>query len=416
MANPLLRIVPPPGVARALTIRSVVYAVGMGVFQAGSAVFYTRYLGLTATQVGIALSVAGALTVVGSVPVGALVDRLGARRTWLVAGLVQAAMFLVYPLAGGFLSFLVVACLLALAEMTTSVAKHAYTLHALPAAERVSALAYQRSALNLGFAVGAALSGIALAAGTRSAYLGLVLVNGVILLVTAVVIARLPHVETARGPGQGNPFRVLADRPFVVLSGVNGVLQGHQTLLVVVLPLWVVTVIAVPTYVVPVLYVVNTVIAVVLQVRTSRGSDTLTGAARALRAAGILIAGSALLLGMASLVTGATAVLVLLVGTAVLTLGELTQSAGAWGVTAIVPPENRRGEYIGVVKLGGQLQLTFGPAGLTLLAVGTGGWGWLLIAALMLAAGAYASRAVNRVAETPRLDAPRSARVTPGVA
>jgi MFS family permease len=404
----IVRIAPPPGVARALTVRSIVYAVGMGVFQAGSAVFFTRYLGLTATQVGVALSVAGALTVLGSVPIGSAVDRFGSRRTWLVAGLVEAAAFASYPLARGFAAFLAVACLIALADLTTSVAKHAYTLHALPPGERVRALAYQRSALNVGFTVGAGLSGIVLAVGTRSAYLWLVLANAAVLLVTAAVVARLPRVAAARGKQSGNPFAVLRDLPFVRLSAANGVLQGHQTLFTVVLPLWVVTVTDAPAYLVPILFMVNTVMAVTLQVRTSRGSETLPGAAAALRVAGATIAAAALLLGAAVLVHGYLTVALLVAGAATLTLGELTQSAGAWGVSAVVPPEDRRGEYLGAFKLGGQLQQTFAPAGLTFLAIGTGGWGWLVVAAVMLAAGGYAARAVHRVAATPRLRIPTS--------
>jgi hypothetical protein len=143
--------------------------------------------------------------------------------------------------------------------------------------------------------------------------------------------------------------------------------------------------------------------AVVLQVRASRGAETLQGAGAALRTAGATIAVAALLLAAAAVVDGLLAVAVLVVGAAVLTVGELTQSAGAWGVSAVVPPEDRRGEYVGAFKMGGQLQQTFAPAGLTFLAIGTGGWGWLAIAALMLAAGRYAARAVHRLAGTPRL-------------
>lgn len=415
MRNLLLRIAPPPGVARALTVRSVVYAVGMGVFQAGSAVFFTRYLGLSVVQVGLALSIAGGLTVLCSVPVGALVDRLGAQRTWLVAGLLEAAMFFAYPFVGGFSAFLGVACLLGLADLATGVAKHVYTLRALPPGERVRALAYQRSALNVGFTAGAGLGGVALAIGTRSAYLTLVLVTGVVLLVTAVVIVRLPRVVGASDGERGNPFGVLADRPFVALSGLNGVLQAHQTLLTVVLPLWVVTATDAPTVLVPILFVVNTVMAVTLQVRASRGSETPLGSAAALRAAGLTIAVSALLLGAAALVDGVAAIAALVAGTAMLTVGELTQSAGAWGITAAVPPEGRRGEYIGAFRLGGQVQQTFAPAGLTVLAVATGGWGWLVVAALMLVAGASAPRAVRWVLRTPRLGRPAAPDAVPGL-
>ncbi|MFE9694998.1 MFS transporter [Micromonospora sp. NPDC005806] len=410
------QIAPPPGVARALTLRSIVYAAGSGIFQAGSAVFFTKYLGLTATQVGIGLSVAGALTVGCSIPLGVLTDRFGARRTWIVAGLAEAVLFFAYPLIGSFTAFLGLVCLLALTDMTGSTAKHVYTLQALPPAERVRALAYQRSALNVGFTAGAALSGIALAIGTRPAYLGLVLTNGAVLLLTAALISRLPKVPTAGSAPRTNPFAALADRPFLALSGVNGVLQAHVTLFGVVLPLWILTQTDAPELLVPVLYMVNTVLAVTLQVRASRGSETPLGAARALRTGGVTVALSALLLGAAAFTSGVITIAVLVAGTVMLTIGELTQSAGAWGITATLPPEDRRGEYTGAFKLGGQLQQSLGPAGLTMLAIGTGGWGWLVIAVLMLVGGYYAPAAVRWVLRTPRLGATIAADPAPELA
>jgi MFS family permease len=410
------QIAPPPGVARALTIRSIVYAAGSGVFQAGSAVFFTQYLGLTAAQVGIGLSVAGALTVLCSIPLGTLTDRFGARRTWIVAGFAEALLFFAYPLIGSFAAFLGLVCVLALADLTASTAKHVYTLQALPPAERVRALAYQRSALNVGFTAGAALSGVALAIGTRPAYLGLVLTNGAVLLVTAVLISRLPKVRTTGSTPRTNPFAALADRPFLALSGVNGVLQAHQTLFGVVLPLWTLTQTDAPKVLVPVLYMVNTVLAVTFQVRASRGSETPLGAARSLRISGATVALSALLLGAATFTSGVITIAALVAGTVMLTMGELTQSAGAWGITATLPPEDRRGEYTGAFRLGGQVQQSLAPAGLTMLAVGTGGWGWLVIAALMLVAGHYAPAAVRWALRTPRLGAAVASDAAPELA
>jgi len=392
------QILPPPGVVRALTARSVVYAVGAGVFQAGSALFFTQVLGLSTTQVGIGLSVAGAVAVVGSVPLGAIVDRFGARRTWIAAGLVEAAMFAAYPLVGRFPAFLALISVLALADVTTSTAKHVYTLQAIPAEDRVRALAYQRSALNVGFTAGAALSSIAVAVGTRSAYNVVVWMNAAMLLATAVLIVRMPRVASVAPTVTGRRFGALADRPFLALSGISGVLQAHNTLFAVVLPLWMVTMTDAPKILLPVLYTVNTVMAVTLQVRASRGSETPFGAGLALRRAGVAVAFAALLLAAAGLTSGVPTIVVLVAGTVLLTVGELTQSAGAWGITATLTPEDRRGEYTGTFKLGGQVQQALAPVGLTVLAVSTHGWGWLAIAALMLGAGAYAPRIVARVA------------------
>jgi hypothetical protein len=46
------------------------------------------------------------------------------------------------------------------------------------------------------------------------------------------------------------------------------------------------------------------------------------------------------------------------------------------------------------------------PAGLTLLAIQTGGWGWWVIAAIFVACAFAAQPAIGWVARTPRIGAP----------
>ncbi|MFD0788063.1 MFS transporter, partial [Micromonospora azadirachtae] len=55
-------VVPPAGLTRALAVQAMVYAVGSGLFHAGSAVFFTRALGLSAAQVGLGLSIAAGVS------------------------------------------------------------------------------------------------------------------------------------------------------------------------------------------------------------------------------------------------------------------------------------------------------------------------------------------------------------------
>jgi len=55
------RLLPPAGLARSLCLQSALYAVGSGFFLSGNAVFFTTIVGLSAAQVGLGLSIAGAL-------------------------------------------------------------------------------------------------------------------------------------------------------------------------------------------------------------------------------------------------------------------------------------------------------------------------------------------------------------------
>src|SRR2546430_9957281 len=109
MTSPgLARFLPPAGIARTMAVQSMVYAIGNGVFLAGSAVFFLHVVGLKPTQVGLGLSIAGGISLLLSVPLGALIDRVGSRRTWFVAAVGEAAPFFPYPFVRGFLGVVLV--------------------------------------------------------------------------------------------------------------------------------------------------------------------------------------------------------------------------------------------------------------------------------------------------------------------
>jgi MFS family permease len=400
-------VVPPAGLTRALAVQAMVYAVGSGLFQAGSAVFFTRALGLSPTQVGLGLSLAAGVSLLGTVPLGAFTDRFGPQGVWLVGLLVEAALFGAYPFVGGFAGFLAVVTALAVVDAATGVARQVYSINVLRPEERVTALAYQRSALNVGFGLGAVISGVVLALDTVPAYRGMVWFNAAMMLVTAIFVRRLPAVPRAtRTAEKTSRLAVLTDRPFVAVSLLSGLLSAHGTLYLVVLPLWVLSHTDAPRTLIAVLVLLNTILAVLLQVRASRGAETVPGAGRALRAGGLLIALFCLILPISTLTGGAVTIAVLVVAAVVLTLAELVQSAGAWGITSTLPPAEHRGAYVGAFRLGGQLQYLAAPAGLTALGVGTGGWGWLPMAALFAVAAVAAVPLVGWAARRPRLGEP----------
>ena len=69
------------------------------------------------------------------------------------------------PLIHGFAAFTVLVCALAAVDAAGSAGRGAYTIDIFSREERVRSQAYMRSALNIGFTVGAFLGGLALAAG-----------------------------------------------------------------------------------------------------------------------------------------------------------------------------------------------------------------------------------------------------------
>ncbi|MEU8328455.1 MFS transporter [Micromonospora sp. NPDC048839] len=399
-------VVPPAGLTRALAVQAMVYAVGSGLFHAGSAVFFTRALGLSAAQVGLGLSIAAGVSLLGTVPLGGLTDRYGPQRVWVVGLVLNAALFATYPFVGGFAGFLAVVVALAAVEAASGVAVQVYSINALPPAERVTAMAYQRSSLNVGFGLGAVISGVVLTVDTMAAYRGMVWFIATVFLVTALFVRRLPRLPQVTRPVEPmGRLAVLRDRPFVAVSLLSGLLTAHQTLYLTVMPLWILTHTDAPKTVIAGLVLLNTVLVVLLQVRLSRGADTAPGAARASRRGALLIALFCLVLPLSGLTRGLLTVVVLVAAAMVLILAELIESAGAWGLTATLPPAAQRGAYVGAFRLGSQVQYLIAPAGLTALGVTTGGWGWLPAAAIFVLVGLAVVPVVAWAERTPRLGA-----------
>ena len=129
----------------------------------GSAVFFTQIVGLSAAQVGLGLTIAGAAAFLAALPMGKLVDRFGPKKMWAVSATGQAAMFALWPFITDFQGYVLMAVGMEVVGALGGAAHGAYTIDVLPAGERVRSRAYMYSALNVGFTLGSLVGGIALA-------------------------------------------------------------------------------------------------------------------------------------------------------------------------------------------------------------------------------------------------------------
>jgi MFS family permease len=190
-------------------------------------------------------------------------------------------------------------------------------------------------------------------------------------------------------------LEALRDRPFLVVAVFNGILMLHTTLLAVGVPLWILLHTSLPPVMVAAVFVMNTVLAVTLQVPVSASATTVTGGARAFRRTGFALVATCLLLIASGYATGWTAAALLVLAVVALTFGEMLQAAAAWSVGYAMAPERQRGSYLAVIGLGGNAQSMAGPVVVT-AAIGTGGWGLMLLAAGILASAEIAFRVVGR--------------------
>jgi len=125
--------------SRVLALAQFTNSVGDGAFYACSALFFTRVVGLSATEVGLALTIGWATGMLAGVPLGMVADRFGARRTAVALALVTAVALSGFLVIRSFPLFATVVCLYAAAQGGLASARQALLADLVPPDERVTA-------------------------------------------------------------------------------------------------------------------------------------------------------------------------------------------------------------------------------------------------------------------------------------
>lgn len=405
-------LIPPAGPVRVLCVSNLAKTTAHGILMTVSVLFFTRTVDIPAGQVGLALTLGAAIGMCASIPAGRTADVLGPRNT-TVAFMGLLGLFVWgYVMVGGFLALLVVTSLVLMAESATDAARGALIAGLVPQGERVRAWSYLRAVSNIGVSLGAIAGGVALHFDTRSTYVALLVVAGALFVSAALAYLRVPPVPPAEPDDDGPRWIVLRDRPYAAVALVNAVLIMNSGILIVALPIWISQRTDAPATVYSVILLVNTISVVLFQVRASRGSEDVRGGARALRRCGILLAGCCALFALAADRPAWLAVTFLLAGALVHVLGEMLYSAGSWSLAFGLAPDNAQGQYQGLFGMSTQLGTMVTPVAATTLVIGVGWAGWLVFAAVLLAAGLSAIP-VSEWAQRTRRPAPAAPKAVP---
>lgn len=241
--------IPPPGHLRTLSWATLANTLGSGLWLAGSALYLTRGVGLSAPAVGLALTLAAVVGLAAGVPLGGLADRYDPRRLRAILQLLQTGVAAAYLLVDSFSSLIVVAVVDALPASGNLAVRAALVAAIAGPRGRVAAFATLRAVANLGIGAGAALAGLALTVDTPLAYRLLVIGNASTYAISAALLMRLPAVRPARAastPRRGLLGPALRDGPFLAVGSVSAVLSLHEVILALIIPLWVVSHTAAP--------------------------------------------------------------------------------------------------------------------------------------------------------------------------
>ncbi|MFE9492044.1 MULTISPECIES: MFS transporter [unclassified Streptomyces] len=388
------------GPRRTLATASFINMLGSGVFTLSAAVFFTRSVGLPVSQVGLGMGLGALVGLLSGVPVGGIADRRGPREIYMLTLTAQAVAMAMLVLVHTFWLFTAVVCLTELASSAGQAARGPI-VRGLAGERPARFRAYLRSAVNLASSIGALPAALVVQLDTHAAYLCLVLGNALSFLATAFVVARLPSLPPVPPPAGAGRWSALEDYRYMVVTALDGIMAMHGSVLVFALPLWIVGHTHAPRWFVGTSVLVNTIMVVVLQVRASRDVDSNASAARAWRRAGWAFLACLALIGFASGLPAWGAVLLILLGVGVHTLGELLYAAGSFELRYNLAPAHAQGQYSGVFRFGSGLTSVAAPSLLAWACLKAGTPGWLLLGGLFLCVGLVVPRTV-RWAERPR--------------
>ncbi|WP_327710183.1 MFS transporter [Streptomyces sp. NBC_00464] len=373
--------------SRIIAVNALIGSMGTGMFLAGSALYFTRFAGLSETQLGVGLAIAGVVGLATTVPMGMLADRYGPRNIILVVCLWRAIGYLAYLRVDGFNQFVVTASLLYIMDRAGQPLNQALVGRLITGTERNRTMGFIRSLRNLGFTIGFSLAGIALTTGSKTAFHWLFIGNALSFLVVFSLVWILPRVgpAVAKDAKKGaTPKKVvppIRDLRFVAATAANGVMFLHDAILITVLPLWVAEHTASPIWMITVLVTTNTVLTVLAQVRVTRHITDLATATRATTMSSVLLLFACIAFAASGWAdTSGWAIVTLVTALLLLTFGELLHSASSWEISFAMSPEEAQGRYFAFFNVGFSAAEIAGPAVVLWLLAGTGPGGWLIIA------------------------------------
>lgn len=387
--------IPKESAIRILSLATLINTFGNGLFMTIEVLYFTLYVGLTPAQVGLGLSLGGAVSLLFNIPAGHLADRIGPRDITAIAYACEGLVLASFVFIHSFIPYLLLSLVIGAVGASGQTLRMATIAKFGSGEERVRIRAYTRAVTNLGIGLGAIFAGVALAINTRAAYTSMLLLDAVTFFGAALVWRRLPYVGPTLGRGEPFSFVALKDRKFVAATLLNGVMTLHFIIQNVAIPLWVVHETRAPRWWVAVLMLINTTSVVLFQVRASKGSGDVKAGARMYARAGYLVAGACLLYALSAGVSKILACLILVIASLVHVAGELIGSAGSWSIGFGLANQKHQGQYQGVYSMGFGLGGAVGPSVVTALAIGMGKIGWMILAAIFFSTGVLMRRLVT---------------------
>ena len=383
-------LLPDGAAGRMLALGACIDSLGTGMFFASATLYFVGIAGIPAAKVAFATTLAGALALLAPVPLGRLADRVGTGTFYLALLLLRGLGYSAYAFVTGYPAYLVLTVLLTALDRSSTPIQQAVVTAAIGGGDRTRTMASIRAVRNIGLTVGFLLAGAVFASSSKGAFTALFLGNGVSFVVVAATV-RLALARTGttvrREPTEPGavgrpvvPRSPLRDWWFMVFTVGNGVLSLYDTVLVVLLPVWVIQHTSIASAWVPVLMAVNTVLTVVLQVYVARFAATTAAAIRLLVLAGALMMACCGFFALGQAESTGVAVVAVLMAVVTLSIAENLHSVAAWELSSELAPPAARARYLGAFSLSLTGQKVVGPTLLVVVLLPTGLLAWPVLA------------------------------------
>lgn len=381
---------------RVLAAGALLDALSTGIYLAVVTLYFVQYVDIAATSIGVALTIANVCGLLVPMPVARLTKRLGVPRVYVTLLVLRGIAMTSYVLADGFWSYLVVTCFFTMTSRAALPLLQVLVGQMEGEGDRTRTMASLRTVNNIGLAGGFLVAGAVQLLRSSSAYLVLFVVAGLAFAVVAVVTVRACRgVEPPRVSKARRSRTVYSDGRFITVAVANSVLLLHDSMLFILIPLWVVQRSGLSPTVSSLLLMLNTAITVLLQVRLSKYATGVGGSLRLLRWSVVALAGAGVFLGSAG--QGDTWMIVILLALAVslLTVGENMHAVAGWELSFLMADPDERPQYLSLFSLGYTGQLIVGPVLMTAVVLPRGMPGLVLMTGLFVAAAVVTSVAVR---------------------
>jgi hypothetical protein len=390
----LLSLVPRTRDGRVYLLAQFINTYGNGLIITAGMLYGIKVVHLTPAHTGLAMTIAGLVGLVSSMPIGRLADKHGPREVLALSLLLLAAanasyVFFVHDFVG-----LMLVAILDMTALNASATVSVAMTRRVGGDDATTLRAQMGAVLNLGLSLGVATCGVAIQINTATAYRALFFGNALASLAGAAMLGLLPRFKPLPGAHDASPLAALKDKAFVGYTLLSGGMYLQYLILALLMPVWVVFHTNAPRWSASAFMIINTLMIFLFQVRVGKKVQTIRQGGAAFRRAGVIFLVSCSAMGLASGLP-AWGALMLLAGAVVLqTYGELWQSSGIFALDFGLAPAHSQGQYQGLASMTNFGALALAPFILVGVVLAGGRSGFVLLgvwfALLGLAAPALA--------------------------